>query len=163
MKTILLMRHAKSSWKETHLADHDRPLNSRGRSAAPIMGEHLSKIALVPDVIVCSTAARARQTVEYLLETLPFEGEVVYTRDLYHSGTESFLEEIAKLDQRYQCAMLVGHNPGMEMAVEDLTGEWIRMPTASVARIDFEVDLWDEITEDSSGKLGDVWIPRDFS
>ena len=162
MKTILLMRHAKSSWKETHLADHDRPLNSRGRSAAPMIGDHLSRIDLVPDVIVCSTAARARQTVEYLLETLPYEGEVRYTRELYHAGTESFLEEVAKLDERFARAMLVGHNPGMENAVEDLTGEWVRMPTAAVARIDFAVEKWGEIAEDSSGRLVGVWTPRDL-
>lgn len=162
MKSILLMRHAKSSWKETHLSDHDRPLNSRGRSAAPLIGDHLARNDLVPDVIVCSTAVRARQTVEYLLETLPFEGQVHYTRELYHAGTESFLEEIEKLDARFERAMLVGHNPGMEDVVEDLTGEWVRMPTAAVALIDFEVDQWGEIADDGSGKLVNLWTPREL-
>jgi len=160
MKTILLMRHAKSSWKEMHLADHDRPLNSRGRTSAPMIGDHLSRIDLVPDVIVCSTATRARQTVEYLLETLPYEGEVYYTRELYHAGTETFLEEISKLDNGFKCAMLVGHNPGMEDAVEDLTGEWVRMPTAAVAHIVFEVEKWGDIAEDSLGMLVQVLTPR---
>ena len=162
MKTILLMRHAKSSWDEPHLADHDRPLSSRGMSAAPLIGEHLARIDLVPDVIVCSTAVRARQTVDYLLETLPYEGKVTYSRDLYHAGTESFLDEIYKLDEQIQCAMLVGHNPGMEMAVEDLTGEWVRMPTAAVARIDFEVNSWQEITEDIEGTLVEIYTPREL-
>lgn len=162
MKTVLLMRHAKSSWKDTSLSDHDRPLKQRGRDAAPMMGALLTELDLVPDVILCSTANRARQTVEYLLNGLPFEGEVIYTRYLYHSGPRAYLEEIHKLDDQYTRVMIVGHNPGMEMALEDFSGEWERMPTAAVARIDFEAGQWADISDDESGILKNVWRPRDI-
>lgn len=162
MKTLLLMRHAKSSWKDMSLADHDRPLNNRGRDAAPLMGELLSSMDLVPEVILCSTARRARQTVEYLLHTLPFEGEVVYTRDLYHSSPREYLKKLRQLDDTFSIAMIVGHNPGMEFALEEFSGEWERMPTAAVARIDFQFDHWAEVDDDVSGELSGVWRPREI-
>ena len=163
MKTLLLMRHAKSSWKDMSLSDHDRPLKKRGREAAPLMGELLSNLDLVPEIILCSTARRARQTVEYLLHSLPFEGEVMYTRDLYHSGPRTYLKELRQLGDLFSIAMIVGHNPGMEYAVEEFSGEWERMPTAAIARIDFNVGRWDELEGgDVSGKLLGVWRPREI-
>ena len=161
MKTLLLMRHAKSSWKDLSLADHDRPLNRRGRNAAELMGEFLNNQDLVPEAILCSTAKRAKQTVNFLLHTLSFGGEVYFTRDLYHSGSDAYLQELHKLDSGVSVVMLVAHNPGMESAIEDFCGEWERMPTAAIARIDFEIIDWSEVDYDL-GDLKVVWRPKEI-
>jgi phosphohistidine phosphatase len=162
MKTLLLMRHAKSSWRDHRLSDHDRPLNSRGMKAAPLMGELLSGLDISPDMILCSTAKRAKQTVEYLLQRLPFEGEVIYSRMLYHAGDEIFSEELRKLPSGIETAMIVGHNPGMEYALENYCGEWHRMPTATIAQIEFEIVEWEEIEVGAEGKLMGLWRPKEL-
>lgn len=163
MKTLLLMRHAKSSWSNPRLADHDRPLNPRGKSAAPLMGEWLAQQELIPEVILCSTAERAKQTVEYLLQSLPFEGEVIYSRMLYHAGDEAFSEELSKLGEDIAIAMIVGHNPGVEYAVDNYCGEWHRMPTAAIARIDFPISHWHELDQQDEGELVALWRPGELS
>lgn len=162
MKTLLLMRHAKSSWSDPSLSDHDRPLNSRGKRAAPQMGEWLASEGVIPDVILCSSAERAKQTVEFLLQTLPFEDEILYSRELYHAGDEMFSQELSKLSDEIETAMIVGHNPGMEDAVENYCGEWHRMPTAAVARIVFPIMQWEEILDVEEGDLGDIWRPKEI-
>ena len=162
MKTVLFMRHAKSSWKDMTLADHDRPLNRRGREAAPLMGDWLAGLDLFPEIILCSSAKRAKQTVKYLLHTLPFEGDVRFTRNLYHSGPHAYLEELQQLDEGIEIVMIVGHNPGMEYALEEFTGEWERMPTAAIAYITFDLTDWREISVDESGMLKSVWRPKEI-
>jgi phosphohistidine phosphatase len=128
-----------------------------------MMGEWLAGLDAVPDVILCSTAERARQTVENLLQTLPFEGEVVYSRVLYHAGDEVFTEELGGLGDEIGMAMIVGHNPGMEYAIESYTGEWQRMPTAAVARIEFPISKWGQLEDLPEGKLAGLWLPREVS
>jgi len=163
MKTLLLMRHAKSSWSNAKLSDHDRPLNSRGRLAAPLMGGWLTSLGVTPNVILCSTAERAKQTVEYLIQALPFEGEVRYSRMLYHAGDEVFSEELGRLGDEIETAMIVGHNPGMEYAVESYTGGWRRMPTAAVARIAFPIQKWGDVKDIPEGELTGLWRPKEIS
>ena len=163
MKTLLLMRHAKSSWSNPKLADHDRPLNPRGKDAAPKMGEWLAQQELIPDIILCSTAERAKQTVEFLLNAMPFEGEVVFSRMLYHAGDEVFSEEMSKLGEEIGIVMIVGHNPGMEYAVETYCGEWHRMPTAAIAQIEFPINQWGEIRTEESGEFIALWRPKEIN
>lgn len=162
MKTVLLMRHAKSSWDNPGLADHERPLNNRGIKSAPRMGELLAEIDLIPDVIVCSTAKRARMTVDGLLEACPFEGEVVYTRDLYHADVETQLEILQNLNDSVGCAMMVGHNPGMEYFLEVVCDENEHMPTAAIAQILFDVEHWSEIDTDTFGIMENLWRPKEL-
>ena len=81
MKTLLILRHAKSSWKHTNLSDHERPLNKRGKKAAPLIGQLLYEQDLVPDIILSSTARRARNTAEIVAEVSGFEGEIYYLDD----------------------------------------------------------------------------------
>ncbi len=162
MKTLLLMRHAKSSWSNAKLADHDRPLNDRGCTDAPKMGEWLASLDVVPELILCSTAVRAKQTVEYLLQSLPFDGEVIYSRMLYHAGDEVFSEELGRLGDEIEIAMIVGHNPGMEYAVENYTGEWDRMSTAAVVRIEFPISKWGELEDEPEGELTGLWRPKEI-
>src|SRR5438105_4097768 len=96
-KTLLIMRHAKSSWKEAELDDHERPLNKRGRRAAPAMGQLLRENSLTPDAILSSTALRARQTAEAVAEACGFAGEISYHAEFYHDAPEGYFEALARL------------------------------------------------------------------
>lgn len=162
MKQLLLMRHAKSSWKDISLGDHDRPLNSRGKSDAPRMGAHLSSVGLVPDVILCSTAKRAKQTAKYLLQECPVDSGVIYLSSLYHGGAEEFIEALEELGDDIDTAMIIGHNPGMEYSIEDFCGVDEVMPTAAIAHIQFELTAWNEIGTVDSAKLIALWCPKEI-
>ena len=162
MKTLLLMRHAKSSWDHPNLSDYDRPLNQRGERDAPKMGAWLTEMDVIPEKIICSTAKRARQTVALLIANCPFEGETLYTREMYHGDLEDFLNEIGNLPDELNTVMLVGHNPGMEFALDDFCGVMESMPTAAIAHIQFNVDRWKAIGEDSEGILANIWRPKEI-
>jgi phosphohistidine phosphatase len=162
MKTLLILRHGKSSWKDASLADHDRPLNSRGRRDAPVMGELLRDEGLVPGLIVSSTAKRARTTAEAVAEASGYEGEVLLTRYLYMADPEDYLAVLQELDSTEESVMVVGHNPGMEALLEDLTGEYERLPTAALAQVELPVDRWTELTHETEGRLVNLWRPREL-
>lgn len=162
MKTLLLLRHGKSSWKETHIPDHERPLKKRGKNDASSMGEVLNSVQLIPDFIYCSTAKRAKDTVKYLLETLHFEGEVFYSRDLYHGYTDDYIDLLKGVDNHHNYVMIVGHNPGLEEFISDLTNndEWL--PTAALVQIELHIENWQELDDYSAGRLVNVWKPREI-
>ena len=162
MKTLLLLRHAKSSWKNTRLADHDRPLNQRGQHDAPRMGRQLIHNDLVPELIISSTAERASATAEAVALAADFQGEINYTRRLYHAGFETYVGELQRLPDQIDCVMLVGHNPGMEELVEELTGSYESMPTASLAQIELPVSSWGDVNEGTEGRLINVWRPKEL-
>ncbi len=163
MKSLLLLRHAKSSWKNTRLADHDRPLNKRGRRDAPRMGRLLREEGVVPDLIITSTAERALSTAEAVASAGGYENEIKYTRQLYHGWIGTFIEVINSILDDYDRVMLVGHNPGMEEFVEQLTGQSVRMPTAALAYIELPIERWQQLDEDTEGRLIDLWRPREIS
>lgn len=162
MKTLLLMRHAKSSWANESLSDHERPLNKRGIEAAGKMGRLLSDNELVPDLILSSTSKRTKETIQYFLDACHFSGEVIFTRNLYHGGPEEILESIHQWGEGFSRVMIVGHNPGISYALEDFTGERERMVTAAIAQIVFEGEKWEGILENLSGNLVNFWIPREI-
>lgn len=160
MKNIIVMRHAKSSWSDAHLADHERPLNKRGRRDAPLMGKMLYQEDLTPQFIICSTAKRARATAEAAAESSNFDGQITFVRELYHAGAQQILEHVSAVDDTFHRIMIVGHNPGMEDLVEELTGKWERMPTAAVANIELSINRWLDAVDSPENRLIDLWIPR---
>ena len=162
MKTLLLMRHAKSSWGNPTLSDHDRPLNKRGEGACRLMGTFLNEQNLIPDEIISSTAVRARKTVTGLLENLAFENQVAYTRDLYHADVDTMLEQLRPLPDEVEIVMLVGHNPGMDDFLDVICDEPEHMPTAAVAEIEFDISGWDELSLDTPGELRNLWVPKEI-
>ncbi len=113
MKTIILMRHAKSSWKETDLADHERPLNKRGEKDAPRMGKLLRDHNLVPQVILSSTAVRCSQTAEAVADKIDYKNEVIYSPTLYLAEPQTYLDALQGLSDDVDCVLVVGHNPGL--------------------------------------------------
>jgi phosphohistidine phosphatase len=162
MKTLLILRHAKSSWKDASLADHDRPLKKRGKRDAPRMGQLLRQEDLLPDLVVSSTAKRARITAERVMEESGYEGEILLSRDLYAFGAEPYLETLSELPQEYDRVMVVGHNPGMEELIELLTGEYQRFPTAALAQIELPIESWRQIDDDCEGRLVNLWRPKEL-
>src|SRR6185295_4521548 len=122
-KTLLIMRHAKSSWKEAELADHERPLNKRGRRDAPAMGQVLRQHRLTPDAILSSTALRARETAAAVAEVCGFGGVISFHAEFYNDAPEAYFEVLAKLPDSVEIALLVAHNPGVEEFLAELTGE----------------------------------------
>ena len=163
MKTLLILRHAKSSWKDVYLADHDRPLNKRGKRDAPRMGQFILEEGLLPDLIISSTAKRARKTVEGILEGSGYSTEVGFTRDFYHAYPESFIDILSELDDKYERVMVVGHNPGLEELLEVLTGNYERMPTAALAYVQLPIQVWGDLGEVSQGELIAVWRPKELN
>jgi phosphohistidine phosphatase len=162
MKTLLILRHAKSSWKDDMLADHDRPLNRRGKEDAPRMGALLAEEGLIPDVILSSTAKRARSTADTVAESSGYDGEIVYTRDLYHADPESYLYVLRAQPASHESVMVVGHNPGLEELVDVLTGESQRLPTCALVQVSLPLEGWEALTDETEGTLVNIWRPREI-
>jgi phosphohistidine phosphatase len=160
MKTLLLMRHAKSDWDADYGPDHDRPLNERGLRSARLMGRVLADEGLVPDLIISSTAVRARRTAELAIEAGDWEAELVLDRSLYDEGPRGVLEAGASAPD-VSSVMLVGHQPTWSMLVSALTGERADMKTAAVAVIELDLDSWAELPG-ASGTLTKVLGPRSY-
>jgi phosphohistidine phosphatase len=162
MKTLLLMRHAKSSWSQADLPDHDRPLNKRGKQAAPEMGRLLRREGLVPDIILCSTARRSRETAKAVADACGYEGEIESQRDLYYSDAACYMDILRHLPDQANSVLLVGHNPETEELLEVLTGNAERMTTAAIAHIDLPISHWQELTEALDVPLLHLWLPREI-
>jgi phosphohistidine phosphatase len=163
MKTLLILRHAKSSWSNASLADHARPLNERGRHDAPRMGRLLRQEDLLPQLIISSTATRALATAEAVAMAGGYEGEIQTTRRLYHAGPESYLAVLRGVADDYDQVMVVGHNPGVEELVDHLTGQAETMSTAALAHIQLPIEQWQELNKEVEGKLVGLWRPRELS
>ena len=162
MKTLLILRHAKSSWDNSRLADHDRPLNSRGKEDAPRMGRLLEREGLVPDLIISSSAERALRTAELAAISAGYEAEIQVTRQYYHAGPEDYIEVLNEVADSHHRVMIVGHNPGMEELVEQLAGHYQKMPTAAMAQIELPINGWGELDEETNGRLMNLWRPKEL-
>lgn len=162
MKTLLILRHAKSSWSDASLSDHDRPLNKRGKRDAPKIGNLLRENELAPDLIVSSSARRALKTAEAVAAACEFDGQIIATRDLYHADPESYFSALRQLGGQNDVVMVVGHNPGIEELLEGLTGEWARMPTAALAEVKIDARDWSGMSVETSGDLANLWLPREL-
>ncbi len=159
MKTLFLLRHAKSSWDDPQLSDYERPLNDRGRRTAPFMGKLMQEKGLAPDVIFSSTAKRAWQTAELLKQAAEFKSEIVFDERIYEASPGSLQQVVSEIDG-HNSAMLVGHNPGIESFIRFLTGDVEPMPTAALAVIDLSIDGWNEI-KINCGNVRRVFRPRE--
>lgn len=161
MKTLYVLRHAKSSWDNSGLADFDRPLNARGRSAAPFMGQVMKREGIVPGLILSSPAVRARETAELAKNSAGLTAEVKLKKKVYEASPETLRQILASLEDSLDSAMIVGHNPGMEGLVRLLTGRSETMQTATLAIIDLDIAGWDAIGSPSSGSLRKMIRPKD--
>jgi len=162
MKTLLVLRHAKSSWEDPGLRDHDRPLNPRGVHDAPRMGRLLIEEGLVPERVLTSTANRARSTAELAAGVMEDRPDIEQVRELYLASPHEYLEVVAELGEDADPLMVVGHNPGVTALVTVLTGVCEEMPTAALAAVELDIDDWAEIAGKGRGRLIGFWRPKEL-
>lgn len=163
MKTLLLLRHAKSSWGDAALPDHDRPLNSRGQRDAPRMGQWLREQGLCPGLIASSPAVRAETTAQCIAEACGYRGELVLVPQLYLGLPSDYVNYLQTVSEEYPRVLIVGHNPGLEQLLELLTGLQERLPTATLAQITWEDSCWADMANLPTGQLVVVQRPKRLS
>lgn len=145
-RTLLLVRHAKSSWDEVVLPDRERPLATRGKRDAPLMGERLARDGVKPDLILSSTARRALSTARLIAMALDYQaGDILVDDRLYACDANTLLGVIAELGDRPKCVMIVGHNPEFTELAHRFSREITRMPTCAVAQFTFDGTPWSAI------------------
>ena len=147
MKTLYMVRHAKSSWENLQLSDHDRPLNSRGKQNAPEMGRRLKLKGILPDLLISSSAKRARNTAKKISKKIGYSiSNIETTSDLYHADENSIIELVRNQDDSLDTIMIFGHNPGFTDCLNLLAGAGIyNIPTCGVAGIGFDFKSWKEV------------------
>ncbi len=148
MKTIYLVRHAKSSWNFPDLSDFDRPLNKRGKKNAPEMGKRLESRDIKPDLLVASPANRAYNTALAIAHEIGYPSDKIeQNRDIYHASEAALLSVIQQINDESNSLMLFGHNPGFTDLANILGNDWIdNIPTAGIVCIEFNTNQWSEIS-----------------
>ena len=163
MKTLLILRHAKSSWDDASLDDRERPLNARGRRDAPRMGDLLRDEALVPDIIITSDAVRAQTTALAVAEAAGYTRDIVVDPLLYHASPEDVLAVLKTAPAaNARMVMIVGHNPGLEDLVEQLTSEPHDLPTAALVYLTLPIEAWRELSASTRATLVNLWRPKEL-
>lgn len=147
MKTLYVIRHAKSSWDNPLLSDFDRPLNERGERDATRMGKRLKEKRIVPDLLLSSSAKRALSTCERIAEILNYPAEKIKAeRELYHAGDEDILHLIKNVNDKHDTVLIFGHNPGLTDFVNRLTDTNIdNVPTCGIVACSLDIKSWREI------------------
>ncbi|MBA4173752.1 MAG: histidine phosphatase family protein [Hyphomicrobium sp.] len=169
MLTLLLLRHAKSSWDDPSLDDIDRPLSKRGAKTAPMMGAFIAREKLKPDLVLCSTAVRTRGTLALVLPELGQPPpDVVFEETLYLASTSDMLARVRTIEKPRKRVLVVGHNPGTHALALTLIGDGARaniaalatkFPTAGLAVLTFQSDKWSDVRP-ASGHLDVFVTPR---
>lgn len=171
MLRLLLLRHAKSDWGQPGLSDFQRPLNERGRQAAPEVGTHMARHGLQPARILCSSAQRTRETLAALLPAFTGEADIHVTRALYDQSEFGYLGLIRSLGGSARSLLVVGHNPATQDTALSLIGAGnpalreaigAKYPTAALAVIDFDAATWSAV-EPGSGRVVAYCLPRHLS
>ncbi|MDF1551520.1 MAG: histidine phosphatase family protein [Deferrisomatales bacterium] len=162
MKRLVLVRHAKSSWKNPGQADFDRPLNQRGKRDAPVMAGRLAAQGIAPNRIVSSPARRARKTAKAIAAALDYPAdEIELEEELYEAGVATLLHLVRCLDDADREVLLVGHNPGFTDLCNLLTGAAIaNLPTCATATVEFDLASW-ALVGPASGQLTRFDTPKD--
>lgn len=162
MKTLLLLRHAKSDWSTPGQQDFDRSLNERGVKAARLVGEYIRKHKIRPGLIISSPAERTRQTIALVMESAHLAAELRYDERIYEASAERLFAVISQVEESVHELLLVGHNPGMEDLLVALAGEVRHMPTAALASIALDMEKWSKCQE-QSGRLQYLIKPKELA
>ena len=163
MKKLILIRHAKSSWKDITLSDYDRPLNERGIRDSKFMSKELSKIINSIDALYSSSSKRTELTTRYFLEKINIKKEnFFFKKDLYHADLNHLFNSILSIDNSYSSVAFVGHNPGITNFTNFLTGlSFYNVPTCGIIVIEFLIDDW-SLIQKKSGKLLTKMFPKEY-
>jgi phosphohistidine phosphatase len=163
VKRLHILRHAKSSWDDPDLADHERPLAPRGEKAALRIAEHVRSEGIAPELVLCSTALRARQTLAALLPVLSADVDIRLEEALYGAGAEAVLVRLRRVDDAVGSVLVIGHNPTLHELVLALTGRedmLERFPTGALASMTFTTP-WTDLAE-GSAELAAFVVPREL-
>ena len=161
MKTLFLLRHAKSSRKDESLPDFERPLNRRGKEASERIGRYVKSELIVPDLVLSSPAIRARETIGLVAKFAKWTTELRFDERIYGAGAIGLLEVVAQIENERKTALLVGHNPGMEELLVLLTGSIEQLPTGALAKVEIKTTKWSAAV-DKKAKLAWVVRPREL-
>lgn len=161
MRTLYLLRHAKSSWRDTSLRDFDRPLKERGRDAAEVVGRTIAAEKVDQFLVVSSPAERARETTEIMLRSSKARAELRFDPQIYESDLPTLLKVLDRIEDGQKVVILVGHNPGLELLLRFLTGEIRTMTTAALAKINLVANKWKKL-EEGEGRLEWLITPKDI-
>jgi phosphohistidine phosphatase len=161
MRTLYLLRHAKSSWKDASLADFERPLKGRGRDAAEQMGRFLATKKVTVGALISSPSVRTRQTIDIVLRHVELGAEPQFDQRIYEASLSALVQVLSEIPDDTKAAMLVGHNPGMEEMLAFLTRESRHMPTCALAKISIAGSSWKE-AQRGAGKLEWFVTPKDI-
>ena len=161
-RRLIVMRHAKSLWDSAACSDHERTLNDRGRKDAPRVGAALVERGWTPDLVLSSDAQRTRETFAGLSEAFPGEVEVRFLPSFYQDGLRAAEAELSGVPEQVVCLLLLGHNPGWESLVEELSGVDIVMETATAALLAMDLEGWGEAIQPGKWQLKDVIYPREL-
>ena len=161
MKRLLILRHAKSSWAEASQDDWQRPLNDRGWRDAPRAGEWLRARGLLPDLTITSDAVRADETAKAVIAALGGTHHIVKHPSLYLATPQAVIDVLREVGGNPKSVMIVGHNPGLEELIHELTGEHHSMPTTALVVIDVPIDRWSELDSSSGASIAESWQPRE--
>ncbi len=145
LRRLIMIRHAKSGWGNPLQSDFDRPLNERGRLEAPEMGKRLKELNIIPDLVICSTAKRTRQTAKKIASAVGYDLEhVLWEEKLYHCIPSVFEEVMHEVSEQVKTLFIIAHNPGITEFVNQLSPEFKldSMPTCGMAGVSFESDEW---------------------
>jgi len=154
LKTLYLVRHAKSSRDDPSLPDRERPLNDRGKKDAPMMGQRLSQRHVKPDLIMSSPAVRALETAQAIAREIGYEpGDIAVDERLYASSADALLGVVRALDKGLDDVMLFGHNPEFSELAQRLSNEIADMPTCAVAEFRYDVKKWTEVGSIAPSKV----------
>lgn len=160
MKTLYLIRHAKSSWDDLLLEDIKRPLNARGKRDAPFMAKFMKKKIQGPTLILCSPAKRAKATAKKFSKQL--EVKLNHDDRLYFGSADGIFKMISETDDQYENLLIFGHNPTMTGMVNSFEGEHLmNLPTAGIAEISLDIDSWDSF-DPVLGTIQNIYIPKEL-
>ncbi len=162
MKTLLIMRHGKSSWKDPDLSDRERPLAKKGIKASRRMGLLIQEKELIPQRILCSSAKRAVQTAQMFCETCGCPDTVDVLDELYMAEAETYIRVLQSLPDELERVMIIGHNPGLEFLLQMLSGELVSLPTSVIAHLTLPIQHWTELNEHTEGTLIEIWRPKEL-
>jgi len=143
---LFIIRHAKSSWKDSSLDDFDRPLNKRGKLNAPLMGTKLKERGVVPDVMISSPAFRAKTTAEIIAKKVKYSKKIIFKKEIYDVGESAIRKILKKLDDENSVVFIFGHNPDLNMLAERYVGFDENIPTCGIVEIEFDCKRWKDIS-----------------
>ena len=151
MKTVCLIRHAKSSWDQAGLADIDRPLNERGKATAPIMANILEQKGLKPDLIISSPAKRARQTAKFFRKKYGIKkSDMQLETGIYHGDENTILEILRTIPESITSVFLFGHNPTMNYLSSMFSDKVLHIPTCGIQHLEFNIESWNQLAPDKT-------------